>query len=165
MSEDLAWVAGFWEGTGGVTLHPQKNIKSSTGFYYNCRFSFYQPELGLDALLTVQNILHSNGIHSRIYTVTKAKGDEQARYKCMISKQSDNLTFCNMIGKHVKMDRRKYQHQLAHTALIIISRGEHLTGEGFMKLVAISDEMRKHKTVGIQKTSKYTSEYFENLFG
>jgi hypothetical protein len=153
------YVAGFIDGDGCVscTVFPQKAHNSGYEIQPQVRMVEYHTK---NVLPKIFRFLSSKGIKVALYLPNKTKKSGQGE---LVVYGIKNLSrFLNLVGPYLQSYKREQTQILLEKILPRLRRKEHVTKEGFIKLMAFVDLLNSLRND--HKERKYTKAYFEKIW-
>ncbi len=130
ITSELKWyLAGFIEGEGSVCVSLKRHPTAKFGFYLDPEFFLYQHESGIKLLHLAQQVFGTGSIHPKV-------GNEKVLVYAITSRKSLYEKILPFYESYMRYSA-KWETYLRFKEIVIAmeEQKEHLTQEGFLKLV------------------------------
>ena len=158
-----AYVAGYFDGEGCVVGNIFKVKGSRRKFPFEIQPNIRCSSTDFDILQKTHDFLETHGLDVKLYHSNKKRPEESDQQHLVIYGLENVRKFLELIVPYLKTEKKMQGMIMLKEILPRMKNGEHLTKEGFIRVVAyieIMDSLKK----GWQR-SKYTVKYFRKLWG
>ena len=154
---EVPYVAGFVDADGAIKIRVSKSDMHHLGYTTSPDICIDSSDA--DVIKKIKKILNDNNINTPEHHSFSNRGIPMNRLE--VTKLTDVRKILELIRPYLVGRKRIQVEMMLNTALPIFEKGEHLTKEGFIKIMEIRDMMVLSKKKDIRE---HTADYFKKLW-